>query len=168
MSQEKLFNVYKVQYRLAVQDPDMPQPRYHTVVSARLSIQASGLINCQIFVETKDDKSGIIHHVVGDLVTGMTYQKKSGLQPENSQTFHAKQLLGKVKASKAGQIDQICAQVPPPGKQKKFNPKTMKTEPVKANGDFYKAGESRPRLIKCTEWTVERAIPALQAARIFQ
>lgn len=32
-SNEKYFNVYKVQYRLAMQDPDMPQPRYHTVVS---------------------------------------------------------------------------------------------------------------------------------------
>lgn len=35
---EKYFNVYKAQYRLAVQDPDMPQPRYHTVVSTIISI----------------------------------------------------------------------------------------------------------------------------------
>jgi len=111
---------------------------------------------------------GIIHHDVGDLVTGMAYQKKSALQPENSQTFHAKQLLGKVKESKAAQIEQICTQQPAPAKQEKFNPKTMKNEPIKANGDFYQPGEPRARLIKCTEWTVERAIPALQAAKILQ
>ena len=33
MPQDKYFSVYKVQYRLAVQDEDIPQPRYHTVVS---------------------------------------------------------------------------------------------------------------------------------------
>jgi hypothetical protein len=117
-------------------------------------------------VETKDDKSGFIHHVVGDLVTGMTYQRKPGLQPEQSRTFHSKQLLGRVKESMYSQFDQICAQQPPPHRQKKFNPRTMRTEPIKPNGDFYQPGEARARLIKCTEWTLERAIPALQAAQI--
>ncbi len=96
------------------------------------------------------------------------YQQKSGLQPELSQAFYSKQLLGKVKASRYSAIGTICAQQPAPHKQKKFNPKTMKTEPIKPNGDFYQPGEPRARLIKCTEWTVERAIPALQAARILE
>ncbi|KAK5290112.1 hypothetical protein LTR99_011174 [Exophiala xenobiotica] len=130
----------------------MPQPRYHTV----------------IFVESKDDKSGIIHHVVGGLVTGMTYQRKSGLQPELSQNFYQKHLLGKVKASKYHTFETICAQQPAPHKQKKFNPNTMKTEPIKPNGAFYQPGETRVRLVKCTEWTEERAIPALQAAQILE
>lgn len=152
-----------------MQDPDMPQPRYHIVVSKysfTYIYEVLRLTEWQIFVETNDDKSGITHQVVGDLVIGMTCQKKSSLQPENSQTFYAKQLLGRVNASKADRIGQICVQVPAPGKQKRFNLKTMKTGPIKANGDFYKTGESRARLIKCTERTVERAIPALQAARV--
>ncbi|KIW86584.1 uncharacterized protein Z519_12815 [Cladophialophora bantiana CBS 173.52] len=148
----KYFSVYKVQYRLAVQDPDMPQPRYHTV----------------IFVETKDDKSGYIHHVTGDLVGGMRYERKPGHQPEQSQTFHGKQLLGRVRESKYSRLHEICAQQPAPGKQKKFNPTTMRTEPIKPNGDFYQPGEPRQRLIKCTEWTLERAIPALQREGILE
>ena len=29
----KYLNVYKIQFRLAVQDPDIPETRYHTVVT---------------------------------------------------------------------------------------------------------------------------------------
>ncbi|EXJ89324.1 hypothetical protein A1O3_02391 [Capronia epimyces CBS 606.96] len=199
---EKYFNVYKVQSHLAVQDPDMPQPRYHTVVSTSTTSYSerdkdgipslapvhgmglrvllfathrsflyyptvtSNLLCYQIFVETSDNKSGFIHHVVGDLVTGMTYQREQAAQPEQSSTFHSKQHLGRVKESVYSQFHQVCAQQPPPGQQKKFNRETMRTEPIKPNGDFYLPGEPRARLIKCTEWVLERAIPALQAARI--
>ena len=96
---------------------------------------------------------------------GMTYQRKPALEPNQSRTFHSKQLLGRVEESKYSEFDRICAQQPPPHRQKKFNPRTMRTEPTKPNGDFYQPGETRARLIKCTEWTLERAIPALQAAR---
>jgi hypothetical protein len=53
MSQE--FEVYKVQYKLGIQDPDFNYTRYHTV----------------IFVKPDADGGGYIHHVTGDLVTGM-------------------------------------------------------------------------------------------------
>jgi hypothetical protein len=119
-------------------------------------------------VETQDDKSGYIHHVVGDLVGGMRYEQKAALQPEQSQTFHAKQLLGRVEERNYPRVHAICVQQPPPGKQKRFNPKTMRTEPIKPNGDFYEPGEPRPKLIKCTEWTLEGAIPALRAGGILE
>ena len=96
----------------------------------------------------------------------MSYQRKPDLQLEQEMTFHSKQLLGRVEEGIYSQLDEICAQQSAPPKQKKFNPKTMRTEPVNAHGEFYQPGEPRARLIKCTEWTVERAISALQATRI--
>ncbi|ELR04971.1 hypothetical protein VC83_02858 [Pseudogymnoascus destructans] len=39
----------------------------------------------------------------------------------------------------------------------------MRAEQMKAEGSFYEPGEGRPRMVKCTEWTVEQAIPALYA-----
>lgn len=126
-------NVYRVQYHLAVQDPDTPGPRYHTV----------------IFVETsKNDGSGFIHHVTGDLVTGMRYEKKPGKRPEESATFYAKSLVGTMDPSQYPRaLDEICQKQPPPPKQKAFNRATMRTEPVKPDGRFYKPSETRPPLI---------------------
>lgn len=67
-------NVYSTQSHLAVQDPDTPGPRYHTV----------------IFVETDPASgSGFDHHVTGDLVTGMRYERRAAPRPEASATFHA-------------------------------------------------------------------------------
>lgn len=99
---------------------------------------------------------------------GMRYERKPGRQPEYSQTFRAKKLLGRVKESNYARLHAICAQQPAPGIQKKFNTKTMKTEPIKPDGEFYKPGEPRQRLIKCTEWTVERAIPALRREGVLE
>ena len=42
---------------------------------------------------------GFIHHVTGDLVTGMRYERKIGKIPEESGTFHSKELLGKIQAT---------------------------------------------------------------------
>ena len=138
--------VYKVRYKLAVADPDMPGPRYHTV----------------LFVKNTTNSDGTIHHVTGDLVSGMQYQAKKAKKPEDSQTFHNKELLGTVDASKyPAAFDQICRQQPAPPKQKKYNPATNRTEQVKPNGTFYAPREPKPPMIKCTEWTETRAIPAL-------
>ena len=140
------FEVYKVRYKLAMADPDMPSPRYHTV----------------IFVRTKPNGDGIIHHVTGDLVSGMQYQSKSAKRPEDSQTFHNKELLGVVETTTyPDAFNQTCQQQPPPPKQKKFNPATHKTEQMKPDGSFYKQGETKPPMVKCTEWTERQAIPAL-------
>jgi hypothetical protein len=143
--------IYSVKYTLGLADPEMPQPRYHTV----------------IFAETFPDGSGHIHHVTGDLVDGMSYQRKLGKNPQESQTFHQRIFLGTVPASSyPAQFDQICQSQPPPPKQKSFNIKTMRTEQVKPDGTFYAPGEPRPAMIKCTEWTEQQAIPALYASGI--
>lgn len=114
--------IFKVKYSLAIPDPDMPQPRYHTIIFAR----------------TNADGSGIIHHVTGDLVTGMRYESKDGRDPEKSATFFSKEYLGAIPISSyPAAIDQICRQQPPPPRQKSYNAKTNRTEQIKPDGTFY-------------------------------
>lgn len=141
------YNVYKVQYTLGMQDPMMgDETRYHNI----------------LFVETQADGGGQIFHVTGDLVSGMRYESKSGRNPELSQTYHAKTYLGRIRVEDyPTRMDQVLQAVPPPHRQRAFNPTTMKTEQVKADGSFYDSDEQRPRYIKCTEWTEQRALPAL-------
>ena len=55
-------------------------PRYHIV----------------IFVIINSNGSKFIHHITGDLMTGMRYERKIGKIPEESGTFHSKELLGKI------------------------------------------------------------------------
>src|SRR5436309_2301486 len=101
--------------------PDMPGPRYHTVV----------------FVATNSDGSGFIHHVTG------------GKAPEESGTFHNKELLGKIQATDyPARVDQVCTTQPPPPPQKRFNPKTNKTEQFKPDGTFYAPNEPREKMKK--------------------
>lgn len=59
--------------------------RYHTV----------------IFVEAGANGSGYLHHVTGDItsVGGMSYEKQFSELPEESATFHAKELLDPAEAS---------------------------------------------------------------------
>ncbi|KIW40005.1 uncharacterized protein PV06_08562 [Exophiala oligosperma] len=138
--------VYKVAYKLALADPDIPGPRYHTV----------------LFVRTKTNGDGIVHHVTGDIVSGMQYQSRPAKRPEDSQTFHSKELLGVVEPTDyPGVFDQTCRQQPPPPRQKRFNPATHRTEQMKPDGSFYEQGEMRSPMVKCTEWTERQAIPAL-------
>jgi hypothetical protein len=61
--------------------------------------------------------------------------------------------------------DRVLRSVPAPPQQKAFNIKKMKTEPFKTQSPltFYEPGEPRRPLVKCTEWTLERALPALRA-----
>lgn len=134
-------------------DPDVPGTRYHTV----------------IFVETASDGSGYIHHVTGDLVAGMRYERKLSRRPEESQTFFNKEALGMVSSTTYPQcVDDICRVLRAPPPQKAFNRATMRTEPCKPDGSFYRADESPPRLVKCTEWTENQAIPALRQALVIE
>ena len=147
------YNVYKVRDETAIPDPDMPGPRYHTF----------------IFVETEPDGSGYIHQVTGDLVTGMRYESKRAERPKDSEAFHSKESIGTVLASSYPTgVDAVCRAQQPPGRQKAFNIKTQRTEPVKAVGTFYQPGEYRNPLFKCTEWTEILAIPALKVAGVIE
>ncbi|KAJ6019005.1 hypothetical protein N7522_001072 [Penicillium canescens] len=146
------YEVYLARYNLAIQDPDMPGPRFHTT----------------IFVKTAADKSGILHHVTGDITSanGMVYIPQPRHSPEYSQSFHSLEKLGVTPMSKhPADWDRVLRSVPAPPQQKAFNIKTMKTEPFKTQSPltFYEPGEPRRPLVKCTEWTLERALPALRA-----
>ncbi|KAJ4864781.1 hypothetical protein T069G_01311 [Trichoderma breve] len=155
MSNSQWYSVYKLKFTLAVQDPDMPSPRYHTV----------------IFVETDVDASGTKFHVIGDITSGMSYESTTFHIEDNSQPLHSKELLGYTKAVNFKQEwDSILKNLPPPPKQKAFNIETMKTEPVKEWDPltFYNPGEHRKPLVKCTEWTEKQAIPALLKAGLIK
>lgn len=97
----------------------------------------------------------------------MTYTSSPCSRPEDSPSLYAREFLGLVAAKHyPEEIERVLKGVPPPGKQKAFNASTMRTEQVKPDGTFYGPGEFRPPMIKCTEWTIERAIPALRIAGI--
>ena len=135
-----------------MQDPDLPEPRVHTT----------------IFVKAGPDGNGTIHEVTGDITSseGMYYTRTLSEAPELSTEFHASLKLGVTLACKPpGEWQRILECVPTPPQQKAFNVKTMKTEQFKMKDPltFYEPGELRRPLIKCTEWTMERAIPALKA-----
>lgn len=146
------YEVYLVRHTLAMPDPDVPGPRFHT----------------SIFVKTAADKSGIQYHVTGDITSanGMVYNPQPKGYPEDSQSFHSLEKLGVTPVSShPADWDRVLGSVPAPHQQKAFNTKTMKTEPFKTKAPlaFYGPGEPRRPLIKCTEWTLERALPALRA-----
>lgn len=107
--------------------------------------------------------------MTGDIAIGMTYEVKEVSNPEQSESFHAKELLGKIRISDyPDALDGVCKACPPPGPQKKYNPKTNRTEPVKTDGAFYVDGEVRGKLVKCTEWTEDQVIPKLWAAGVLR
>ncbi|KAF2431697.1 hypothetical protein EJ08DRAFT_586945 [Tothia fuscella] len=142
--------VYRLRFSLAMPDPDMPQPRYHTTIYAETN---------------QGDQIGFVHHVTGDITStrGMQYERR----PENSMDFYDKELLGHTPA--AGyptSFDYLLSKLPTPPQQKEFNIATMRTEPFKTLDPltFYETREARRPLIKCTEWVSDCAIPALQAA----
>jgi hypothetical protein len=80
------YEVYLARYSLPMQDPDMLGPRFHTT----------------IFVKTAADKSGVLHHVTGDIISanGMTYTPQQRRSPEHSQSFHSLEKLGVTPESK--------------------------------------------------------------------
>ncbi|KAL4876940.1 hypothetical protein BJY04DRAFT_222617 [Aspergillus karnatakaensis] len=140
--------VYLAEFPLAMQDPDMPQPRYHTT----------------IFVKTNPDNTGTIHHVTGDVTSaaGMSYTPRphDPLEP-----LHSLERLGVTPAAAhPHEWEKLLSSLPTPLQQKAFNVKTMKTEPFKTKDPltFYETGEERRPLVKCTEWVLERALPALK------
>lgn len=150
MSESKTNRVFKVKFKLAISDPDMPSPRYHTI----------------IFVETNDlgPGSGTKHHVTGDIVNGMRYEAVPIEDPQGDDNLHSKVLIGHARIADYPQAwNNLLGMLPAPPKQKAFNIATMKTEPVKnwTPLTFYGPGETRRPLIKCTEWTEKQAIPAL-------
>lgn len=160
MSQQpqQWLTVWKLRFDLELRDPDTVGTRYHTT----------------IFIETNPtDGSGFIHHVIGDVTRqqGMEYAVKSSCRPEEALGFDSKDFLGYAAADTYPARWETCLRsVPPPPRQKAFNMATMRTEPVKTWDPltFYAEGEDRRPLFKCTEWTEQRAIPALCDATLIR
>ncbi|RDH32889.1 hypothetical protein BDQ94DRAFT_144124 [Aspergillus welwitschiae] len=152
------YPVYIIRTHLAMPDPDLPSPRYHTA----------------IFIETDPvTGSGTIHEVTGDITSpeGMYYESKLAPRPESVDNFFSRTLLGMTEAAHyPNSWDKVLRDIPAPPQQKAFNVKRMKTEPFKRLSplEFYEAGEERRPLVKCTEWVVDKAIPALRKAGLLQ
>ena len=116
-----------------------------------------------IFVETDSDSSGQILQVVGSIgdADGMEFNEKRGRKPEDSETYVRKHFLGRLQTSDYENVVRLLQTVTPPPRQRNFNTKSKATEQCKPDGTFYGAHEPRPPYMKCTEWTLQRAIPAL-------
>ncbi|KAL3451396.1 hypothetical protein BJX65DRAFT_267858 [Aspergillus insuetus] len=152
MPESEYYPVFIARYTLAIQDPDTPGPRYHT----------------GIFVATSSDGSGVLHQVTGDVTSpdGMVYTPTSEPAPQESEVFYSIEELGVTPAERyPGDWEEALRGIPPPPQQKAFNLQTMRTEPFKTRDPlvFYEPSEERRPLVKCTEWTLERALPALKA-----
>ncbi|KAF2681283.1 hypothetical protein K458DRAFT_444796 [Lentithecium fluviatile CBS 122367] len=143
------YNVYHVEYRLGLQDPLMPAgERFHNV----------------LFVETDPNGDGRIFHVTGAIAdaNGMRFEEKMGKRPEDSNTYHQKHYLGQIPAGQYEAFIQLMQSVPAPPRQRIFDPRAMRLVQCKPDGSLYQPGETVPPYMKCTEWVLERAIPALQ------
>jgi hypothetical protein len=131
--------VFKIRFKLAFPDPEMPQPRYHTT----------------LFIQTPHQEAlntGTTHHVTGDLVIGMQYLNRlePGV-PESDDMFFEKQLLGHMSGDDLEKVEAVLRELKSPGKQKAYNHRTGKTEQFRSEGGFYEVGEPRPPMTKCTE-----------------
>ncbi|KAL3473237.1 hypothetical protein BJX99DRAFT_261547 [Aspergillus californicus] len=143
--------VYLVKLNLAVQDPDATGTRYHT----------------GIFVMTDPEGKGRMYQVTGDITSpgGMEYTPQSEPTPEQCEAIHSLDQIGVTPAAThPAEWDRVLRGIPPPPQQKAFNVKTLKTEPFKTMVPlvFYEPGEVRRPLVKCTEWTMGLALPALR------
>ncbi|KAE9364827.1 hypothetical protein N431DRAFT_489301 [Stipitochalara longipes BDJ] len=140
--------LYKIKYSLALPDLMMSQPRHHTVLFIPLSASTSS--------------SGTVHHVIGDLVSGMKYDSRPEPLPEDNDMFFSRELIGYVaKDDYPDKFEDVLRDVEARPKQRAFNVRTMRTEQIKSNGSFNEQGEERERMWNCTEWVEERAIPRL-------
>ncbi|KAK2858508.1 hypothetical protein FQN49_004660 [Arthroderma sp. PD_2] len=155
MGEENFYLVYRLQENVAFPDPFFNEKRYHT----------------GIFIETDQRAgAGTFHHVTGDIVSmqGMKYETRTmSSPPESSEAFHAKSKLGRVrKEDYPAAFEEELRAIPPPVRQRIFNPRTMALEQCKPDGTTYMPEEARPPYEKCTEWTNLKAIPALIKAGI--
>src|SRR5699024_3851855 len=81
-------------------------------------------------------------------------------------------LLSSPKLPTRSSWRRIPNQLPAPPQQKAFGMKTRQAEPFKTiimnPLVFYEPGEERKPLVKCTEWTLDTAIPALKSAGLIR
>ncbi|PGH27062.1 hypothetical protein AJ80_01248 [Polytolypa hystricis UAMH7299] len=165
-------------------DPEETVTRYHTAIFVETGPNNDGFDDGDIAAQESGDKNAIIntissgghiHEVTGDIATstGMYYYTRpQSTNPAVQPTFHTATFLGLIRMKDYPQIiDAVCRAQPAPPCQKKFNTRTMRYEAFKSEeegGGFYAEGEVRKKgYFKCTEWTEERIIPALEREGVF-
>ncbi|TAQ86954.1 hypothetical protein B7494_g4713 [Chlorociboria aeruginascens] len=144
------YKISRVQFKLTDQDPLMHGRgmRYHTF----------------LFVETKSSGGGIVHHVSGDLVAGMSYIRETKeLRAPESYVFrlHRKEDLGYIKTSDYAEVHRRLGGTKPPPRQVKYNLAAGQWERCKPDGSSYGPNDEIPTYWKCTEWVDQQGIPAI-------
>lgn len=76
-----------------------------------------------IFVELESGSSGLVFHVVGNILNGMTYEKKPARRPDDSATYvpGSKVLIGTIETTDLERFESACKSVPVPGAQLYLN-----------------------------------------------
>ncbi|KZF20227.1 hypothetical protein L228DRAFT_249908 [Xylona heveae TC161] len=102
-----------------------------------------------IFVETEKDGTGELLEVAGNIQEGMSFSMMPTKKPEDSITYKAKVLIGKVSEFDYPRMRDVCEMIPPPKKQFQGSRRLFPNEPLR----------------RCQEWTAE-AIQALLDAHV--
>jgi hypothetical protein len=74
----------------------------------------------RLYVETDSSKKmGLVFHVIGNILMGMTYEKKIDERPDTSVTYVDNSMvrIGSVEATDLARFELACEAVPVPGKQ---------------------------------------------------
>ena len=145
------YTVWRAEYKLLLPDPLMPPtpiPRTHNA----------------IFVQTDSQGNGRTIQVDGSLAdtNGMSFQEKRGERFEETYTFLRKHYLGQIRATDYAAVVELMRSLPPPPRQRAYDHSIGGQGPCKPDGSRYGPGEVVPEYWKCTEWTLQHAIPALQ------
>lgn len=103
MSGPQWYPVSKLRFNLAMQDPNMPSPRFHTLIFIETSVGGLG--------------TGIKHHITGDIVTGIYYESRPSHNPDRSECLHHKERIGYTRAlTYLQEFDEILLAVQAPTK----------------------------------------------------
>lgn len=100
-----------------------------------------------IFVENGSNGGGTLYHVVGNILQGMTFEKKNNT-PDQSATYvkGSKRLIGHVRSDQMGQFEIVCRSIPVPGAQMTLSGKPKDpSKPLRRCGHW--VDEARSKLI---------------------
>lgn len=93
----------------------------------------------RLFVETQNDGSGQIFHVIGTILQGMTFETRLEIKPESDVLFvpGSQKYVGRIAQSAMGGLDELCRSIPPPAAQMSLNgTRKDKTKPLRRCGEW--------------------------------
>ncbi|KAM0719721.1 hypothetical protein Q7P37_003854 [Cladosporium fusiforme] len=97
------------------------------------------LNHVRIFVETTSDGDGFVFHVIGNILRGMTYEKRPGNRFDDPATFVPRSMvrIGSIEATDLARFESACEAVPVPGAQLKLNGKPIDaSKPIRRCGEW--------------------------------